>query len=698
MYTKRTIKNYSFFGMNTYISRFINLYKYLPYLLNKKRLLQACIASNLILIIFSTHVVSNYYSNFNISVWTMFGGSFVLSIMSLYLLSWFDNPERNDNFFPQDKVIFDLLGHSIYSTIADVSEWNHLQEKYALEYRLPQILDSLDNGEQILYGKDANNHTVQCKISSVINHGQKHIIVDVLPLDTIQMYRNLLRQDNLSLLWKKEHIHGKHTQNMHMIAKHNDFSLWIDMPHLQSTDYMHLGTAVVDKKGILQEQNEIFNKWFNNTMEWEIILRDNPNTFMLHTDDGTAIKCWVTERSADLREILCVNIANDTIHIGEHSQKIQMIGQLTSGIVHDFNNLLTAIIGFSDLLLISQHNTQNDIVNIMHIKQNANRAVELTSKLLSFIKKQEIHLKAENLSEITLGMKELLTRLIGERITLTLNCAPDLWKTNINAGQIEQILINLAVNARDAMYNYTGTLSISTCNTTIDITKDKICLLHNNYLPSGTYVKLSVEDNGCGISEDDIDKLCNPFFSTKENGTGLGLSTVYNILEQSGGYIAIHSTLDVGCTINIYLPQYNNNLTEEDGNEMHERKTILLVEDEMAVMICTEAVLKNNGYNVISVGCAKKALDIMQSKGQEINLIITDVIMPDLNGPELMQQINSMGYTTQAIFISGYSELDIKQWTKYDLCHEIMSKPFTLDQLTSKVTKVLSKEDACEGI
>jgi len=376
------------------------------------------------------------------------------------------------------------------------------------------------------------------------------------------------------------------------------------------------------------------------------------------------------------------------------SQKMQAVGQLAGGIAHDFNNLLTAMIGFSDLLLLRHRPGDQSFADIMQIKQNANRAANLVRQLLAFSRQQTLQPRPLNVTDILTELSHLLRRLIGENIELTMRHGRDLGVVKADQGQLEQVIINLVVNARDAMLEG-GELIIVTENVTVE----KQRKVRGEEMPVGDYVKVEVSDKGCGISKENLDRIFDPFFSTKEvgAGTGLGLSTVYGIVKQSGGYVFVDSTEGKGTKFSIYLPQVAE--TEVKAAEAAERRqesrdltgigTLMLVEDEDGVRTFSARALRNKGYNVLEANSGDTALDMFRDGTKDVDLLITDVVMPRVDGPTLVKEIRGTHPDLKVIFISGYTEDAFRKRVGEEPEIHFLQKPFSLKQLAGKVKEVL---------
>ncbi len=376
------------------------------------------------------------------------------------------------------------------------------------------------------------------------------------------------------------------------------------------------------------------------------------------------------------------------------SQKMQAVGQLAGGIAHDFNNLLTAIIGFCDLLLLRHKAGDPSFGDIMQIKQNSNRAANLVRQLLAFSRQQTLRQRVHDITDILTELSHLLRRLIGANIELEMIHGSNLGLVKVDEGQMEQVLINLAVNARDAM-DGGGKLTITTENHT----NKRARKVMEEKMPAGHWILIKVTDTGCGISEENMSRILEPFFTTKGvgEGTGLGLATVHGIIRQSGGYLDIESVMGKGTTFSIYLP-CTNEVEDDEPSAQQQPQTrdltgterILLVEDEAAVRSFSERALVNKGYEVLSAEHGQAALDVYEKEGQKpIDLLITDVVMPDVDGPTLAKKIREHNPAMKIIFMSGYTEDKLKD--HMDDNTYFLPKPFTLKGLAAKVKEVLEE-------
>jgi two-component system, cell cycle sensor histidine kinase and response regulator CckA len=377
-------------------------------------------------------------------------------------------------------------------------------------------------------------------------------------------------------------------------------------------------------------------------------------------------------------------------------QKMQAIGQLAGGVAHDFNNVLTAIIGFSDLLLAKHRPTDPAFADIMNIKQNANRAANLVRQLLAFSRRQTLRPELLSLTDVISDLGNLLGRLLGEKVELKVVHGRDLGMVKVDVNQFEQVVINLAVNARDAMPNG-GTLMVRTSNASVSATQSTDL----QSMPPGDYVLCEVQDTGTGIPKEILDKIWEPFFSTKDvgKGTGLGLSTVYGIIKQTGGFIFCDSTVGKGTVFRIYLPRHEpvQATFEETKAERPEAKradhtgkgTILLVEDEDAVRAFASRALASRGYTVLEAASGEEALAIVADKRDEISLVISDVVMPEMDGPTLLKELRKRGVMIKVIFISGYAEDAFEKNLEGEEDFAFLPKPFSLKQLAEAVKDVM---------
>ena len=377
------------------------------------------------------------------------------------------------------------------------------------------------------------------------------------------------------------------------------------------------------------------------------------------------------------------------------SQKMQAVGQLAGGVAHDFNNLLTAILGYCDLLLDRHSAGDPSFSDIHQIKQNASRAANLVRQLLAFSRQQTLKPTVISLTDMLAELNNLLRRLLGDKVSLTMNHGRNLGAVRADQGQLETVIINLAVNARDAMGPGGGAIVIRTEN----ITASEARALDYAWMPPGDCVMIEVADTGPGIPKEIIGKIFEPFFTTKEvgKGTGLGLSTAYGIVKQQGGNIYVASEPPGGAVFRIYLPRYepldaeapNQTRNPEVKEDLTGNGIILLVEDEEPVRAFASRALAGKGYTVLEATGGEQALEIMRSHKGSIDLVISDVMMPNMDGASLLKEIRAIDPVIRVIFVSGYAEEAFRNNDEPLGDFTFLPKPFTLRQLAARVKEVL---------
>ncbi|PSM19658.1 PAS domain-containing sensor histidine kinase [Nitratireductor sp. StC3] len=385
-------------------------------------------------------------------------------------------------------------------------------------------------------------------------------------------------------------------------------------------------------------------------------------------------------------------------------QKMQAVGQLAGGIAHDFNNVLTAIIMASDLLLTNHRPSDPSFPDIMNIKQNANRAASLVRQLLAFSRRQTLRPEVMSLTDVLADLRMLLARLIGNEIKLKIEHGRDLWPVRVDLGQFEQVIVNLTVNARDAMPDG-GELTVRTRNCA---TEDCAGLPYRELAPAD-YVLVEVEDTGTGIPADALKKIFEPFFTTKEvgKGTGLGLSMVYGIIKQTGGFIFCDSQEGDGTTFRIFLPRHVE--VSADGTaeaaaaektadapaaavpqkDLSGTATVLLVEDEDAVRMGGMRALTSRGYTVHEATSGLEALEIFKELDGKVDIVVSDVVMPEMDGPTLLGELLKLQPDIRFIFVSGYAEDAFAKNLPEEAKFGFLPKPFSLKQLATVVKEML---------
>ena len=378
------------------------------------------------------------------------------------------------------------------------------------------------------------------------------------------------------------------------------------------------------------------------------------------------------------------------------SQKMLAVGTLAGGIAHDFNNLLTAMNGFCDLLLQRHQPCDPSFADIMQVKQNANRAANLVRQLLAFSRQQTLQPQVLNLADVISDLSNLLRRLLGAGIELQVEHSRETGLIRVDRGQLEQVLINLAVNARDAMEGE-GSLLIRTRTIGPDLAGEPV---RRPPLPAAEWVVIEVTDTGAGIPPDLVDRIFEPFFTTKAigEGTGLGLSTVYGIVKQTGGYIFADNVPGQGARFSVYLPVHHG-AAEDEGAEggaalaadLTGAGTILLVEDEDPVRLFASRALRSKGYRVLEARTGLAALSLLEDAEEQVDLIVTDVVMPEMDGPALIEKVRAERPGMRIICISGYAEGAFREKLGTFRNIHFLPKPFTLSQLAERVKEVLEE-------
>jgi len=373
------------------------------------------------------------------------------------------------------------------------------------------------------------------------------------------------------------------------------------------------------------------------------------------------------------------------------AQKMESVGRLAGGVAHDFNNMLGVILGHTELALEEADENHGLFSDLKEIQTAAQRSANLTKQLLTFARKQIIAPRILDLNHTIESMLNMLHRLIGEDIDLVWKPAGDLWPVKMDPSQVDQILANLCVNARDAIADV-GRLTIETCKQTFN---GDYCSEHQGFVP-GDFVMLALSDNGCGMDKETLENLFEPFFTTKDvgKGTGLGLATVYGIVKQNKGFINVYSEPGKGTTFKIYLPRFTEadkevTLVPEEKKASGGDETILLVEDEPSILKMTRMMLERKGYTVLSAGTPAEALEIAREHGDKIDLLITDVIMPGMNGRDLAEKLISLYPNIKFLFMSGYSANVIAHQGILEQGVPFIQKPFSMKDLADKLRKVL---------
>lgn len=375
------------------------------------------------------------------------------------------------------------------------------------------------------------------------------------------------------------------------------------------------------------------------------------------------------------------------------SQKMEAIGKLAGGVAHDFNNLLTIILSYNDLLRLSLSEDGPQLEMLDQIHRAGMSASELTHQLLAFSRKQVLKPAIVNLNSLLEEMQKMLRRLIGEDVELDFKLAADLWSVRVDPGQMEQVLMNLVANARDAMPQG-GRLTFETANFTLDTTE----INSKSEIPAGEYVLLIVRDTGIGMDEATLARIFEPFFTTKDlyKGTGLGLSMVYGIIKQSGGHAVVNSEIGCGSTFKIYLPRDQNQVTSHQDLKPVElipgSETLLLVEDDQQVRCLARTILESQGYKILEARDGQEALEVSRKYEDVIHLLVTDVIMPFMSGRELAEQLLASRAELKVLYLSGYMDDAVVRHGLQNAEVPFLQKPYTPKILSSVVRRVLDGE------
>ena len=378
----------------------------------------------------------------------------------------------------------------------------------------------------------------------------------------------------------------------------------------------------------------------------------------------------------------------------QQAQKMESIGRLAGGVAHDFNNMLTVILGHTNLALMTMEPAQPLYVSLEEIRKAAERSADLTRQLLAFARKQAIVPKVLDVNETVVGTLNMLQRLVGEDIRLAWQPGINLWPVKVDPSQVDQILANLCVNARDAIADV-GRIAIETENCTFDTNN---CAIHVGAWP-GDFVRLAVSDDGSGMDKETLAHIFEPFFTAKGagKGTGLGLATVYGIVKQNNGFINVYSEPGLGTTFTIYLPRHEGEASHllrehvaEPPPQGHE--TILLVEDERAILRITAMMLENLGYTVVVANTPDEAISLIKKHANKIHLLLTDVVMPEMNGRDLTKKLLSLHPQLKSLFMSGYTSNVIGHHGVLEEGVNFIEKPFSMQDLATKVREVLDSK------
>jgi PAS domain S-box-containing protein len=433
-----------------------------------------------------------------------------------------------------------------------------------------------------------------------------------------------------------------------------------------------------------------------------------PQVCELRMIKKTGVPCWVrlnangtvNENGAPICRIVMIDITErkdaEAARVKieaqfQQAQKMESVGRLAGGVAHDFNNKLAIILGFVDIIM-DQIDRSNPVhADLEEIRNAAQHSAVLTRQLLAFARKQAVIPITLDVNDTVTGLLQMLVRLIGEDINLTWLPQTDLWPVKMDPSQLDQILTNLCVNARDAITG-TGSITIQSRNTIVD---DAYCSTHPGSVP-GEYILLSITDDGCGMDADILGKIFEPFYTTKtfDKGTGLGLATVYGAVKQNNGYIYARSEPGTGTTFTIHLPRFKEKISETKKEKLiepiqHGTETILVVEDEQIILEMIKRMLQHFGYQILAADRPTEAVRLAKEFGGKIDLLITDMIMPEMNGKDLAANILAFSPELKTLFMSGYSSNIISQRGEIDPNIHFLQKPFSKNELAAKVRLAL---------
>jgi two-component system, cell cycle sensor histidine kinase and response regulator CckA len=375
------------------------------------------------------------------------------------------------------------------------------------------------------------------------------------------------------------------------------------------------------------------------------------------------------------------------------AQKMEAIGRLAGGVAHDFNNMLSVILGFTEIAKSKAPETGEFPEYLDQILQAGIKSADLVRQLLAFSRKQTVEPQIVDCNTLLESSRKMLKRLVGEDIDVRFMPAPDLWMVMLDPSQLDQVIVNLTVNARDAIRGV-GVLTITTANVVLD---QEYCRTHV-YATPGEYVLLEVSDTGCGMSKEVLSKIFEPFFTTKKHGqgTGLGMATIFGIVKQNNGIINVYSELNHGTTVRVYFPRLRGKLAgfseEKELTSVTGNETVLVVEDDQAILELCRSILSESGYTAITETDPLKAIEVVAQRSTGIDLLLTDVIMPNMNGKELQQAIEKIHPALKTLFMSGYtSDIITHQGILAEGVH-FLQKPFSKEQLARKVRAVLDQQ------
>lgn len=605
----------------------------------------------------------------------------------------------------------EIIGASIH----DLIHHSHSDGTKYIAEECP-ILSTSRDGElhhvvdEVFWRKDGTSFSVEYTSTPIRENGKLVGSVTIFRDVTKQRQIELAHQEQALLIEQSLTALRSSEERYRYLFESNPMPMWVY--EVDTLLFLAVNKAAISHYGYSQEEflrmnlkdirpEEDVPKFLGHLSSFGGSTRTG-ETWRHKKKDGTVIDVEVTSHDLSFggrrARLVLVNDITERRSLEEQlrqSQKMEAIGMLAGGIAHDFNNLLTAINGYSDLIVSKISRSDPIRPSIDQIVKAGKRAAALTAQLLAFSRKQVLQPKVIDLNTVVADLEKMLRRIIGEHIHLAVMLDPKLRRTSADPGQIEQVLLNLVVNARDAMPDG-GTLTIETKNTFLD---EEYCKLHVSAIP-GYYVMIAVSDTGVGMNTVTQERIFEPFFSTKETGkgTGLGLSTTYGIVKQSGGHIWVYSEIGQGTTFKIYFPVAEKELsiteTADESGEAGGGETLLLTEDEEMVRTLATDVLEAFGYKVLAAENGAEALEISQSYKGKIDLILTDVIMPGIGGRELVERITASRPELKVVYMSGYTDNTIVQNGMITTGHSFIQKPFSVNELVRKVREALTGDTA----
>jgi signal transduction histidine kinase/CheY-like chemotaxis protein len=459
-------------------------------------------------------------------------------------------------------------------------------------------------------------------------------------------------------------------------------------------------SCIIERERVHQALVDLIENGKPYKLEFDIITKDTGKTKTIVSiaeieTDGAKNPLKISGVVHDITERKHTEAEKEKIHAQlTQAQKMESVGRLAGGVAHDFNNMLGVILGHAEMAMEQVDPTQPIHTDLREIRKAAERSVDLTRQLLAFARKQTIAPRVLDLNDTVEGMLKMLRRLIGEDIDLAWMPGKNLWPVKMDPSQIDQILANLCVNARDAIADV-GKITIATGAAAFD---EAYCADYAGFVP-GEYILLAVSDDGCGMDKETLSHLFEPFFTTKGvgKGTGLGLATVYGIVKQNNGFVNVYSEPGQGTTFKVYLPRYEGK-SEQARTEglqkplMRGHETVLVVEDEPALLDLNKFMLEKQGYLVLTAGTPGEAIRLAEEYTGEIHLLMTDVVMPEMNGRDLAKKMLSLYPNLKRLFMSGYTANVIAHHGVLDDGVHFIQKPFTRKDLAAKVRETLDGE------